>query len=100
MTRARWWAEPARSDGSGGSSRPLSGAGALGIWWSRTRPCAHAMNTPCTVVASCARHDQDEHSEKDSRQGVEDQGEDDCEPVAGFHEAEQRPVFADEQTRE
>src|SRR6266516_4165647 len=100
MTRARSRAKPARSDGRGGSSRLLPRAGAPGIWRSRTRPCARGMNTACTVVASCARHDQDEHSEKDSRQAVEDEGEDDCEPVARFHEAEQRPVFADEQTRE
>jgi hypothetical protein len=47
-----------------------------------------------------ARDDQDEQAEEDGRQGVEEQSENDRQPVAGFHEAEERHVLAPEQTRQ
>ena len=44
--------------------------------------------------------DQKEDAEKERRQNVEEQGEDDGEPVAGLHEAEEGHLLADEQTDE
>ena len=47
-----------------------------------------------------AGDEQDEQAEKNSREGVEKESENDRQPVAGLHEAEERHVLADEQARE